>query len=334
MDIRKALVMSGVMAAALGVPATAASASAGVFAPPPGQNFGPPANALTATTSITNHPDSGGNGDWATDAFTRTLTIKETGHTGSGASTVYTYTGTVSDTGTFKTISPAFTPNQGGANLGKKIKGTVQGSMTGTANYSFTATSLPTSGRNLGVPGRESGTPTGAQTTSLWFEQAFAAGTNFTGGIGTYSWTYLSGSGSCTQDNGKGNGNGRGNGNGNGFGQGNGFGNRGNGNSPSCSCGDDQGRGRGNGQQKGCTQGHDNQSQGGNNNGRGGNNNGRGGNNNGRGGNNGQGGNNNGRGGRGGSNGSGPSKSSAQKWVDSSSNGDGQQQNDGNITGS
>ena len=156
MDIRKALVLGGVMAAALAVPATGASASVAVFAPPVGpSHFGPPRNALTATTSLTNRPDGGGNGNWAIDTVTRTLTITETGHTGA----VYDYTATVSDTGTFKTITGAFTPNQGGTNHGKKIKGTVQGTMTGTANYSFTASSLPSNARNLGVPTSESGTP-------------------------------------------------------------------------------------------------------------------------------------------------------------------------------
>jgi hypothetical protein len=331
MDIRKVLVLGGVMAAAFAVPTTAASASVALFPSPPGPHFGSPANVFTATTSITNHPDGGGSGQpWAIDTFTRTLTIKETGHTGSGSSRVYNYTATVSDTGTFKTISGALTPNQGTPYTGKTIKGVVQGTMTGGASYSFTATSLPTRGRNLGVPTHESGNPTSGspQSTSFWFEQAFpATSITFHGGIGTYSWTYRTGSGGCTQDNGKGNGNGRGKGqgngngfgqgngfgNGNGQGQGNGFGNRGQGNNPGCSCGDDHGRSRGNGQQKGCTQGHDNQGQG-NNNGRGGN--------------------NNGRGGKGGSQGGGPSKSSAEKWVDSSGNGDGQQKDDGNITGS
>ena len=121
---------------------------------------------------------------------------------------MYNYTATVSDTGTFKTSSGAFTPNQGGTNAGKKIKGTVQGTMTGTANYSFTARSLPSNARNLGVPTSENGTPapSSPQTTSLWYEQAFPAGTSFSGtGIGTWSWKYLSGSSGngCTQNNGQ-----------------------------------------------------------------------------------------------------------------------------------
>jgi hypothetical protein len=89
--------------------------------------------------------------------------------------------------------------------------------MTGTANYSFTANSLPTRGRNLGVPGSLSTSPTGDQTTTLWYEQAFPTGTDFAGpGLGTWGWTYTAGSGACTQGNGNGwgNDNGRGKGGG------------------------------------------------------------------------------------------------------------------------
>jgi hypothetical protein len=333
MDIRKVLVTGGVMVAALGVPATAASASAGVFAPPPGQNFGPPSNVFTATTSLTNRPDSGGQGNWANDAMTRTLTIKETGYTGSGASTVYTYAGTVSDTGTFKTIPGAFTPNQGGTNHNKTITGIVQGSMSGGGSYTFTATSLPTHERNLGVPDHESGPATDGspQTTSLWFEQAFPASTKFGSPVfDPWSWTYLVGSGNgCTQGNSNGRGNSRGRGNdsgnrgqnnnsscscndgngrgdGNNRGRGNDFGNRGQNNS--CSCSDDNGRGRGNNQgnrgrdnnrNKGCTQDHGNQN----------------------------------RGGKGGNQQGGSPKPSGQKWTDASTNSGGQTADAGNITG-
>jgi hypothetical protein len=320
MDIRKALVLGGVMAAAFGVPATAASASVAVFPFPSDPGYGHQANAFTATTSITNHPDSGGGGHiWANDAMTRTLTIKETGHQGS----VYTYTATVSDTGTFKTTSGAYTPNQGGTNLNKKINGIVQGSMSGTAYYSFTASNLPTRRHNLGVPASESGTPTGAQTTSLWYEQAFPAGTTFSVGSGllnTWSWTYVAGSAGhgCTQGN---DGKDKGNGHDSGYGWPNGNGNsRGQG----CTCGGDHGRGRDNskgkdyGKGNGCTQRHDNQSQDGYNKGQDGNS---------------QGNRGKDRGGKNGNQGSSPSKSSAQQWVDAYSNNGGQDPTAGNITG-
>jgi hypothetical protein len=243
MDIRK--VLSGsLVATAVAVPATAAGASVSTFPPP----FTPqiPAHSpsvFTSHTSLTNRPDSGGNGNWALDTMTRTLTITETGHNGPG----YAYTATVSDTGTFKTISGAYTPNQGPPSTGKRIQGTVQGSVAGTAQYSFTASKLPASSPNLGVPNSENGAPgTPAETTSSWYEQAFPAGTTFGGtGIGNWSWTYTTGDGCGQNDS-------------HGYGQGKGHGQRqGKGQNQSCGCGQSDSHGYGKGNGYSCGQGHD-----------------------------------------------------------------------------
>jgi hypothetical protein len=241
MDIRKVL-FGGLVATAVAVPATAAGASVSTFPPPVTPQI--PAHSpsvFTSRTSLTNRPDSGGNGNWALDTMTRTLTITETGHNGPG----YAYTATVSDTGTFKTISGAYTPNQGPPSTGKRIQGTVQGSVAGTAQYSFTASKLPASSPNLGVPNTENGAPgTPAETTSSWYELAFPAGTTFGGtGIGNWSWTYTTGDGCGQSDS-----HGQGKGNGQGKGQ-------------NCGCGQSDshgyGKGKDKGKDKGCRQGND-----------------------------------------------------------------------------
>ena len=265
-------------------------------------------------------------GNWALGTVTRTLTIRETGRGNTG----YIYTATVSDTGTFDAILHALAPNQGGSNHGKRISSAVQGIVTGTASYSFSASSQPRPGRNLGVPGSENGAPVASspQTTSLWYEQAFPRGTTFGGtGLGTYNWTYVTGSSGSSGSSGRGctqGGNGGKNlSHGDGWltGGSQGDGRRDRGRSPGCTCGDNHNgsRGGGNDKGKGCTQGHDNR---GGTNGRNGT------------GRSGTGGSGSGRGGRNGNQGRGQSPSTAEKWVDASNNGHGQQPADGNITGS
>lgn len=149
-----------------------------------------PSHHLTvkAVTRLEERPDSGGNGNWATDRMSRKLTITETGPVTGG----YAYTATVEDAGGFRTDRGAYTPNQGAPYTGDKIHGQVSGWMTGKASYSFTASTLPSTKKNAGVPGAEDGAPaTPEQTTSDWYEQAFPAGTTFGGaGIGDWSWKY------------------------------------------------------------------------------------------------------------------------------------------------
>lgn len=143
---------------------------------------------VTAVTRLTGRPDSGGNGDWATDHMDRKLTITETGPVPGG----YAYTATVRDTGGYRTDPGAYTPNQGAPYTGDKIRGWVTGWLAGQASYSFTASALPSTAKNAGVPGTENGAPaTTGQTTSAWYEQAFPAGTTFGGpGLGDWSWKY------------------------------------------------------------------------------------------------------------------------------------------------
>src|SRR5580698_9037183 len=105
----------------------------------------PGAPAYTASTQLTDRPDSGnGSPDpyWADDTLTRDLTITLTGHTGSGANEIYDYSATLADAGTFTTIKGALTPNQDAAYLGDTINSRVTGKMKGYADFTFTATSL------------------------------------------------------------------------------------------------------------------------------------------------------------------------------------------------
>lgn len=81
----------------------------------------------TSTTTLTNHPDSGNHGDWATDDFKRVVKICEVGDT-------KVYHATVEDNGHFTTITGAQSPN-----AGIPIKGTVTGEMWGGFTADFTA---------------------------------------------------------------------------------------------------------------------------------------------------------------------------------------------------
>jgi hypothetical protein len=147
----------------------------------------PQATTVTAITVMDDHGDSGGGGNyWATDTIIRRLVIHETG----GSAGAYTFTATVTDSGSFKTTKGGLTPNQGAPFTGLKIAAAVEGTMAGGASYSFTASRLPQP--NL-VPTQEFGTASsGPRTTTLWYEQAFPAGTTFggTGILPGWSWTY------------------------------------------------------------------------------------------------------------------------------------------------
>lgn len=143
----------------------------------------------TASTQLTARPDSGGNGDWATDSIFRTLNIQLLGRD-SNPFHGWDYYATVKDLGTFRTIAGAYTPNQWGFYHNQHIVQVTTGRLAGQAAYQFWATSLPV--MNL-VPSAEKGAPaTTAETTSSWYEQAFPAGTHF-GGPGilpTWAWDY------------------------------------------------------------------------------------------------------------------------------------------------
>jgi hypothetical protein len=196
------LVMSGVSAMAiagttLAVAAAPASASAARPAPARPAHARPaptrpaphrPApTKVVASTRITGRPDSGGNGNWATDAMTRTLTIRHL----KGQN----YVATLADTrGTFVTGRGDFVPNQA-ADPGVKFTQRIGGTFSGAASFSFTASRTPNA--NL-VPRRATGS--GPTDTSDWYKLAFPAGTVFggTGILNNWGWSYTTSQGCRT----------------------------------------------------------------------------------------------------------------------------------------
>ena len=134
---------------------------------------------VVAVTHITGRPDSGGNGNWATDFMTRTLTIRSAG----GDS----YTATATDSGgSFVTGKGDFVPNQT-ANAGAKFTQAIRGTFSGRASFSFTASKAPNARL---VPRIAAGT--GPTDTSDWYKLAFPAGTVFggTGILNNWGWGY------------------------------------------------------------------------------------------------------------------------------------------------
>lgn len=106
------------------------STSLGLTAPP----------SATASTSVSNDPDSGNNGTWATDTFVRTASVNRVGQVASsncaGHSPCYLYSGQVTDSGTFVTVASAKSPN-----AGVTLPATpVQGTLNGAIGYEFYST--------------------------------------------------------------------------------------------------------------------------------------------------------------------------------------------------
>ena len=148
---------------------------------------------VSADTLMTNRPDSGGNGDWANDEFTRKVTIDQQTPTaasncGLTATQCFLIEGAkLTDTdGTFTTISNAFTPNQFGTDAGLHITNVVSGKMSGNGEFpAFYATELPDAHK---VPATNDGD---ANPSTTWPELAFPAGTQFTGlSEDTFSYSY------------------------------------------------------------------------------------------------------------------------------------------------
>jgi hypothetical protein len=137
-----------------------------------------------------NRDDSGGNGDWAKDSFVRVLTVTQQTATvppadcSPTATVCYAFTASLKDAGSFRTISGAYTPNQGGADAGEHIRGVVQGQMVGSGDFAtFYATALPSARL---VPLFNTGD---ANPSYLWPELAFPAGTVFAG-LNEDPWGY------------------------------------------------------------------------------------------------------------------------------------------------
>lgn len=168
--------------AALVLGAGAANASPRVL-----PKLAPP--VVTAVTFVQDRPD-GGNGSpdpyWADDTMMRELTITRTG----GVAGAYDFTARLTDEGSFTTIKGAQAPNQGAPYTGEVIKSVVSGLINGSADFSFTASTLPSSSLVPRSENDHGNVP--SDSTSTWYELAFSHGTTFGGaGIGNWGWTYL-----------------------------------------------------------------------------------------------------------------------------------------------
>jgi hypothetical protein len=171
--MRKLIAAAGAAIAILGTALAAAGPASAKVAPRV------TSTTVTASTHITGRPDSGGNGNWATDSMTRTLKVTHV----SGTS----YTATLADSsGTFWTGIGDFVPNQT-ASPGVKFNQMDAGTFSGSASFSFTASNPPSASL---VPGSAKGS--GPTDTSDWYKLAFPAGTVF-GGTGindNWGWSY------------------------------------------------------------------------------------------------------------------------------------------------
>ncbi len=179
---------------------TAAISAAVIAAPLAAVGLVTTAHASTttwsATTRLTQHLDSGFNGDnWATDAITRKATValvgpdSNTNDCGNAVIHCYTYTAMISDTGTAVGITGHASP--GAADV--PIKGSPSARIAGTAYVNFHASSNAPAARL--VPTAMTGND---ESATNWVEQFFPQGTSFGDGpsLPSWTWTYTD-SGDC-----------------------------------------------------------------------------------------------------------------------------------------
>jgi hypothetical protein len=140
----------------------------------------------TAVTQVSQRLDSGGNGNWATDTFTRTLKVTGGGvvsssHCG-GNSPCQAWSAQLLDganggsQGSFTTIRGAFTPNQGAPFTGDHIRHQTFGSFSGTGGFSVFYTASLASPSALRVPTAVSGNAIGSP---VWPTLEWPTGTVF-----------------------------------------------------------------------------------------------------------------------------------------------------------
>lgn len=161
---------------------------------------------VTATTHVTDHPDSGNHGDWATDDFTRTVTVRRISQVGPencpGTDTgfCYLWRAKMDDSGTFTTIPGDLSP-RGGVPLDVALTGSFSGGSSTIQYYSSWKTAKASR-----VPGTVSGPVSGRRTTTNWVEQFYGPAAVFNSGanpggpnLGHWSWKYTANFGSDPQ---------------------------------------------------------------------------------------------------------------------------------------
>jgi hypothetical protein len=147
--------------------------------------------SVTALSNLTNRPDSGGHGNWATDTIVRNVAITKQGavpasNCGAGATSCFFYTGSLTDTGTFVTIKDAKSPV-----AGTPINGVLSGTMSGGAKLEFYATSDAPSPSLVQGNVDGPGTDAAETTTARWAAQFFPAGVTVTDAkLNDWKWTY------------------------------------------------------------------------------------------------------------------------------------------------
>ena len=135
---------------------------------------------VTATTHLSARADSGGNGTWALDNFTRVATVTSQGSVppvncgSSYTGPCYAYTASLKDSGRFMTINGAFAPNQGAPYTGMLIASRVKGQFKGYGTFTtFFATAKP---KAQLVPKYVAGNPAGDESSN-WPTLFFPSGT-------------------------------------------------------------------------------------------------------------------------------------------------------------
>jgi hypothetical protein len=172
----------------------------------------PVGTTVTATTSVTDHPDSGTQGDnWANDNFTRVATVTRLSGTvavglcpGSGTGFCYKWSGTITDSGHFTTVAGVDSPRTVTL-LDQSLTGTFNGGSKTIQFYS----SWKTANAALVVKSVD-GTVSGRETSTDWVEQFFGATATFGSAanpgdvdLGNWSWKYTMNFGSnsaCPND--------------------------------------------------------------------------------------------------------------------------------------
>jgi hypothetical protein len=148
---------------------------------------------LTASTQVSGWLENGG---WATDTYTRTLTLTRQYQVPStackGTPVCWFYTGTIADNGNFVAVDGHASPN---ISFSTTLTGAVTGTMVGGGTFEFYATSGDIDASR--VPAAQVG-KTGGVTTANWGRLAFPSGTTFINSSGTspltaYKWVYSAG---------------------------------------------------------------------------------------------------------------------------------------------
>jgi len=167
--MRKTLIAAAAIAAAAVLAPAAASAATTT-----------PRPVYTGVTHLTQRPDSGGNGDWANDTFTRTAHVQLLGRAapancGTTTGSCFVYAAWLDDAGKFRTIPGASAPNQG-AYPGTTIGPARGGTFTGYGKFAtFYATAKPNPAL---VPAKVTGSN---DPSSTWPELFFPKSTTFAG---------------------------------------------------------------------------------------------------------------------------------------------------------